>query len=173
MKPADDMVAKTATETDAKARSANVSVRVQAAAFDATDEAAQLHTGAGDVGAVVTFTGICRSDEGRLAALEIEHYPGMAEAEIGRIADQASARWPLVGLSVVHRHGRIEPGETIVMVCAAARHRSAAFEAASFIMDYLKTSAPFWKREHLADGSVGAWVEARAEDDAAAERWRR
>ncbi len=103
--------------------------------------------------------------------LELEHYPGMAEAEIGRIAAQAIARWPLMGLRVVHRSGPIRPGETIVLVAAASAHRGDAFEAASFLMDFLKTRAPFWKKEHLADGTDGGWVEAKSADDAAAGRW--
>jgi molybdopterin synthase catalytic subunit len=106
-----------------------------------------------------------------LAALEIEHYPGMAEAEIARVARAALARWPLLGLTVIHRFGLIRPGEKIVLVVAAARHRGEAFAAAEFLMDYLKTSAPFWKKEHRADGSAGDWVEAKAADDAAALRW--
>jgi len=147
------------------------SVRVQAAPFDTGAEQQDLAAGRPDIGAVVAFTGLCRDEDGRLAALEIEHYPGMAEAEIGRIAAQATERWPLAALRVIHRHGRIEPGEAIVLVIAAAGHRRAAFEAADFMMDYLKSRAPFWKREHLADGSVGEWVESRAADARAAERW--
>ena len=125
----------------------------------------------GRAGAVVTFTGLCRDEAGRLAALELEHYPGMAEAEILRVAEDAVARWPLQALRVIHRHGRVCPGDGIVLVVTASSHRVAAFEAANFLMDYLKTRAPFWKREHLADGTVGGWVEAAAHDDAAAERW--
>jgi len=126
----------------------------------------------GRAGAVVTFTGLCRDEDGRLAALELEHYPGMAEAEILRVAEAAAARWPLQALRVIHRHGRVVPGDGIVLVVTASSHRVAAFEAADFLMDYLKTRAPFWKREHLADGTTGGWVEAAAHDDAAAERWR-
>jgi molybdopterin synthase catalytic subunit len=95
----------------------------------------------------------------------------MAEAEIDRIAEQAESRWPLLGLTVIHRFGRISPGQEIVLVLAASSHRQAAFEAASFLMDYLKTQAPFWKREHLKDGTAGAWVEAKEADDRATERW--
>jgi molybdopterin synthase catalytic subunit len=146
-------------------------VSVQLEDFDLESEIVSLAQGRGDVGAVVTFSGLCRDEDGRLAALELEHYPGMAEAEIGRVAAEACARWPLAGLTVIHRHGLIRPGENIVLVIAAAAHRHAAFEAASFLMDYLKTRAPFWKREHLADGSMGAWVEAREEDEAATGRW--
>ena len=101
----------------------------------------------------MTFSGLCRDEAGRLAALELEHYPGMAEAEIARIADEAIGRWPLTGLAAIHRYGRIAPGENIVLVVAASAHRQAAFEAASFLMDYLKSRAPFWKKEHRADGS--------------------
>jgi molybdopterin synthase catalytic subunit len=147
-------------------------IRIQAEPFDAAAETAALTRGRADIGAVVAFTGLCRDEAGRLAALELEHYPGMAEAEIGRIAAQAQSRWPLLGLTIVHRFGRISPGEEIVLVLTASVHRQAAFEAASFLMDYLKAHAPFWKREHLTDGSVGAWVEAKEADDRAAERWR-
>ena len=146
-------------------------VRVQAEDFDVASEIAALTANQPDIGAVVTFSGLCRDENGQLSALELEHYPGMAEGEIGRIAGEAAARWPLQGLTVIHRYGRIPAGENIVLVAAASPHRQAAFEAASFLMDYLKTKAPFWKREHLADGTVGGWVEATAADDAAAERW--
>lgn len=148
-------------------------VRIQPAAIDTAAEIAAMSTGSGDIGAVVTFSGVCRDESGRLSALEIEHYPGMAEAEIGRIAAEATGRWPLFGLSVVHRHGMIRPGETIVLVVASSSHREAAFEAASFLMDYLKSNAPFWKREHLADGAAGPWVEAKDSDTKALERWSR
>jgi molybdopterin synthase catalytic subunit len=146
-------------------------IRIQAEPFDAAAETAILTEGRADIGAVVAFTGLCRDEGGRLAALELEHYPGMAEAEIGRIAAQAQTRWPLLGLTIIHRFGRIVPGEGIVLVLTASAHRQAAFEAASFLMDYLKTHAPFWKREHLKDGTVGAWIEAKEADDRAAERW--
>jgi len=146
-------------------------IRIQAEPFDASAETGLLTKGRGDIGAVVAFTGLCRDEGGRLTALELEHYPGMAEAEIGRIAAQAESRWPLLGLTVIHRFGRIAPGEEIVLVLAASAHRQAAFEAASFLMDYLKTQAPFWKREHLKDGTVGAWVEAKEADDRATQRW--
>lgn len=146
-------------------------IRIQSAPFDPAHEATLIEAGRRDIGAVVSFTGLCRDEDGTLAALELEHYPGMAEAEIARFADEALARWPLQALTIVHRHGRILPGEKIVLVIAAARHRGEAFAAAEFLMDYLKTRAPFWKKEHRIDGSVGDWVEAKAEDDAAAERW--
>ena len=145
-------------------------IRIQREDFDLAAEIARL---SGDgVGAVATFTGICRDEAGRLAALELEHYPGMAEAEIGRIAGDAAERWPLLGLTIVHRIGLIRPGENIVLVAAASTHRQAAFQAAEFLMDYMKSRAPFWKKEHLADGSSGSWVEARETDEEAVARWR-
>ncbi|MDX8495047.1 molybdenum cofactor biosynthesis protein MoaE [Mesorhizobium sp. VK22B] len=147
-------------------------IRVQREDFDVAAEIAALTKGRADIGAVVTFSGLCRDEEGALAALELEHYPGMAEAEIGRIAAEATERWPLQGLAVIHRHGKIAPGENIVLVAAASAHRQAAFEAANFLMDYLKSRAPFWKKEHRADGSEGGWVEAKEADDEAADRWK-
>ena len=147
-------------------------VRVQAVPFDATREEALLTQGRRDVGALVTFTGLCRDEDGALAALEIEHYPGMAEEEIARVANDAAARWPVLGLTIVHRFGVIRPSDKIVLVVVAARHRGDAFSAAEFLMDYLKTRAPFWKKEHRADGAQAGWVEAKAADDAAAERWK-
>lgn len=146
-----------------------VRVRIQAEDFDVAAESARLRAG-GDVGAVVAFTGVCRSEDGRLDALELEHYPGMAEEEIGRIAGEAAARWPVAGITVIHRHGRIRPGENIVLVVTAAAHRGAAFAAAEFLMDYLKTRAPFWKKEHTARRE-GRWVAAKEDDDSAAARW--
>jgi molybdopterin synthase catalytic subunit len=148
-------------------------LRIQREDFDLDAEIAALTAGRNDIGAVVSFTGFCRDEGGRLAALELEHYPGMAEAEIGRVATDAAARWPLLGLLAIHRYGLIKPGERIVLVVTASTHRQAAFEAADFMMDYLKTRAPFWKREHLVDGTVGGWVEATTKDDAAAARWGR
>lgn len=147
-------------------------IRIQPDDFDVAAEIAALTRGRADTGAVVTFTGLCRDEAGALAALELEHYPGMAEAEIARIASQAIERWPLTGLTAIHRYGRMAPGDNIVLVVAASSHRHAAFEAASFLMDFLKTRAPFWKKEHRADGSSGDWVEAKDADDAAADRWR-
>ena len=147
-------------------------VRIQPADFDVAAEIQRVAKDA-DVGAVVTFSGICRDEAGSLEALELEHYPGMAEAEITRIANQAAARWPLTGLTAVHRHGKIRPGENIVLVVAASKHRRAAFEAAEFLMDYLKSRAPFWKKEHRADGAEGGWVDAKESDDEAAGRWRK
>src|SRR5439155_26623946 len=150
--------------------SAPVTIRIQDADFDIAKEIAALTMGRTDIGAVVSFSGICRGSEGteKIAALTLEHYPGMAEAEIKRHAEEAMSRWPLNGLTVIHRFGRITPGENIVLVVTASQHRQAAFEAAEFLMDYLKTSAPFWKREESAEGS--GWVEARTRDDAAAAR---
>ena len=146
-------------------------VRVQAEDFDLSHEEALLTQGRRDIGAVVAFTGLCRDEAGALDALELEHYPGMAEEEISRVAAEAASRWPLKGLTVIHRYGLIRPGERIVLAMAAASHRAEAFAAAEFMMDYLKTRAPFWKKEHLADGGAGGWVEAKDADDAAAQRW--
>jgi molybdopterin synthase catalytic subunit len=148
-----------------------VVVRVQSQDFDAAAEAAALTAGRTDIGAVVTFTGLCRAEEGTLAALELEHYPGMAEEEIAAVAREAASRWPLQGVVAIHRFGKIAPGGNIVLVVTASAHRAAAFEAASFLMDYLKTRAPFWKKEHRVDGTEGDWIEAREADDRAAERW--
>jgi len=150
---------------------AHVTIRIQEADFDIAQEIAALTKGRSDIGAVVSFSGICRGNEGSeaIAALTLEHYPGMAEAEIARHAETATSRWPLMGLTVIHRVGRIVPGENIVLVLTASQHRQAAFAAAEFLMDYLKANAPFWKREESADGT--SWVEARTHDDAAAERW--
>jgi molybdopterin synthase catalytic subunit len=151
-------------------------VRVQREAFDSGAEAAALADGRTDVGAVVSFTGFCRDEAGTLEALELEHYPGMAEAEIERIAAVAETRWPLLGLIAVHRFGLIRPGEPIVLVAAASAHRRAAFEAAEFLMDFLKAQAPFWKREHRRAAASDprapeAWVSAKTSDDEAATRW--
>ena len=146
-------------------------IRIQREDFSVGDEIAALTRRRSDTGAVVTFVGLCRDEGGRLAALELEHYPGMAEEELRRVADEATARWSLGGVTVVHRFGKLAPGENIVLVATASGHRHAAFAAAEFLMDFLKTRAPFWKREHLADGTVGEWVEAKGEDDRAAERW--
>lgn len=146
-------------------------IRIQREAFDIAAEIAALTAGRADTGAVVTFTGHCRDEGGRLTSLELEHYPGMAEAEVERVAGEAQERWPLQGITIIHRFGMIASGDAIVLVATASAHRAAAFEAAEFLMDYLKTRAPFWKREHLLDGTIGGWVEAKDEDDSAAERW--
>ena len=146
-------------------------IRLQAEDFDTAAETAAITRGRADIGAVVTFTGLCRGSEtdGPIAALTLEHYPGMAEAEIAGHVEEAVARWPLLGVTVIHRHGRIEPGENIVLVVAASSHREAAFAAAEFLMDYLKTRAPFWKRVESPSGA--SWVEAKTADDSAADRW--
>lgn len=141
---------------------------------DDFDIAAEMKRITGDnrnIGAVVTFSGLCRDEAGTLAALEIEHYPGMAEAEIGRVAAEALSRWTLTGLTIIHRFGLIRPGEDIVLVMAASAHREAAFNAASFLMDYLKNTAPFWKKEHLTSGQERGWVDSRAKDQEAFKRW--
>lgn len=142
---------------------------VQQASFDIAAETAALTTGRTDIGAVASFIGICRADDG-LAAMVLEHYPGMTERAMARIATEAETRWPLTGCTLIHRVGRIEPGSAIVLVLTASGHRAAALEACAFLMDWLKTRAPFWKREEFTAGHA-RWVEARAEDDAAAQRW--
>ena len=149
----------------------NPYVRIQSEDFDTNFEISILTDNQLGVGAVVTFSGVCRDESGQLSALELEHYPGMAEAEIARIAEKAIGRWPLTGLRVIHRFGKIRPGENIVLVVAASAHRQAAFDGASFLMDYLKTRAPFWKKEHLKDGSSGEWISAKDADEMAAKKW--
>lgn len=148
-------------------------VRITLDPIDTNAETRAVAESGGNVGAVVTFSGICRADEkgDTISALFLEHYPGMAENEIGKHVEEARHRWPLLGALVVHRVGRIEPGETIVFVATASAHREAAFQAAEFIMDYLKTSAPFWKRTE--GGSREAWIEANEKDDRAVERWQK
>ena len=148
-----------------------LAVRVQAEPFDVAAEIAAVSTGRTDIGAITSFTGLCRDEGGVLAALEIEHYPGMAEKEIGRVVDEALDRWPLEAVTIIHRHGRIVPGDGIVLVVTASWHRAEAFAAAEFLMDYLKTAAPFWKRQQLGDSTLGGWVSAKAADDEAAARW--
>jgi len=146
-------------------------IRLQREPIAIAAEVAKLVGARKDIGAVVTFTGVCRADENGapIAALTLEHYPGMAEAEIARHVEEAYARWPLLGALVIHRYGRILPGEDIVLVATASSHRQAAFAAAEFLMDYLKTRAPFWKQVEAAGGA--AWVQAKSADDTAAERW--
>ncbi len=151
-----------------------VTIRIQTADFDIAHEIAALTASRTDIGAVVTFSGICRGQENSAGgdattALTLEHYPGMAEAEIARHADEAMTRWPLTGVTIVHRVGRIVPGENIMVVLTASAHRQAAFQAAEFLMDYLKAHAPFWKREETASGT--GWVAAKTDDDDAAARW--
>ncbi|HEY7999036.1 MAG TPA: molybdenum cofactor biosynthesis protein MoaE [Pseudolabrys sp.] len=147
-------------------------VRIQREPFDAAAEASKLTRGRNDVGALVTFSGICRGEEAGepIAALTLEHYPGMAEAEIERHVEEAKARWPLTGATVIHRHGRIAPGEDIVLVATASSHREAAFAAAEFLMDFLKTRAPFWKL--VEKSGEKTWIDAKQSDDAAAGRWK-
>jgi molybdopterin synthase catalytic subunit len=156
-------------------------IRLQREPFDAAVEAAKLTRSRADIGALVTFTGICRGDEAGapLVAMTLEHYPGMAEAEIARHVEAAERRWPLLGVTVIHRFGRLEPGEDIVLVVTASAHRQDAFAAAEFLMDYLKTRAPFWKQVEYAGGQAGAeetcnekiWVDAKPSDDTLADRW--
>jgi molybdopterin synthase catalytic subunit len=149
-----------------------VAVRVQSEDFDISREIAALTGGRTDIGAVVTFTGLVRgvAHGAELSAMTLEHYPGMTEAELARVEAEAHARWPLQASLIVHRVGALKPGANIVLVIAASPHRHAAFEAAEFLMDYLKTRAPFWKKETGADGH-GAWVDARESDDTALQRW--
>jgi len=145
-------------------------IRVQEEDFDIGAEIAALKAGRTDIGAVVSFTGTVRGGQGDITELTLEHYPGMTETELARIEAEAQSRWPLQASLIVHRVGTLRPGDNIVLVITASAHREAAFDAARFLMDYLKTSAPFWKRESGRDGSQ--WVDAKTTDDAAAARWR-
>ncbi len=149
------------------------SVSVQTADFDIGAEIDALTAGDREIGAVVSFTGLVREMVGgsAISSMELEHYPGMTERALEEIVDEACQRWPLQGVRVIHRHGPLAPGDRIVLVLTASKHRRAAFEAAAFLMDYLKTRAPFWKKETGAEGD--RWVDARDVDDEAAERWRR
>jgi molybdopterin synthase catalytic subunit len=152
-----------------------MSVRVQTEDFDIGAEVRALLGDGSDAGGIVTFTGTVRGtakDGSAITEMSLEHYPGMTERELERIEADAHARWPLLATLIVHRVGPLKPGENIVLVIAVSKHRHAAFDAASFLMDYLKTDAPFWKKETGADG-VGQWVDARESDDAARERWAR
>jgi molybdopterin synthase catalytic subunit len=146
-----------------------VPVRVQRDDFDLGAELAALRAAAPGSGALVSFTGLVRDMGGAVAAMELEHYPGMTERALAAIEVEACGRWPLDACLIVHRFGRLEPGEQIMMVATASAHREAAFAAAEFLMDYLKSRAPFWKRETGPDGD--SWVEALAADEAALERW--
>jgi len=146
-------------------------IAVQREPFDTTAELAAVVGERRGVGAIVSFSGLCRDEGGALAGLEIEHFPGMAEQEIARVAGDAERRWPLLGVTVIHRYGRIAPGEEIVLVVVASEHRADAFAAADFLMDYMKSRAPFWKREHHRDGTVGGWVAAKESDLSALSRW--
>lgn len=149
-----------------------MAVRVQAEDFDVGAEVRRLTAGNHDVGAVVTFTGTVRGTAkgAAITAMTLEHYPGMTEAELARVEAEALGRWPLAATLIVHRIGELKPGDNIVLVVAASAHRQAAFEAAEFLMDYLKSRAPFWKKEAGADGT-GGWVDARESDDMAMQRW--
>ena len=149
-----------------------MTVRIQCAPFDLTAEVAAVTAGRTDIGAIVTFTGTVRGTAGggTLASMTLEHYPGMTEAELARVEAQAHARWPLQASLIIPRVGELAPGAGIVLVVTASPHRHAAFEAASFLMDYLKTRAPFWKKETGTDGR-GTWVDARETDEAARARW--
>jgi molybdopterin synthase catalytic subunit len=149
----------------------SIRILVQQEDFDPAEEMRLIAGQGGDIGAIASFIGLCRSEGGTLAALELEHYPGMAETEILRIAEAAAARSPVLAITVIHRHGLIKPGENIVIVLASSAHRQAALDAASSIMDFLKTHAPFWKKEHRMDGTSSGWVEAKIADDAALARW--
>jgi len=145
-------------------------IRIQHDDFDPGTEIAAIQSTAGDVGAIASFIGIVRAD-GKMQAMTLDHYPGFAEREIATHVAEARTRWPLLGVRVVHRVGRLVPGERIVFVGVASSHRGAAFAAAEFLMDYLKTRAPFWKLEERENG--GTWVEARDSDDESVKRWRR
>ena len=144
-------------------------IAVQEAPFDLAAESAALSADRVDLGGIASFVGVCRADDG-IAALVLEHYPGMTERALGNIAAEAERRWPLAGCTIIHRVGRLLPGEPIVLVLTASAHRAAALESCAFLMDWLKTRAPFWKREEMTDGSE-RWVEARDEDAAATARW--
>ena len=146
-------------------------IRIQSEDFSIEDEIRVLSAGRTDIGAIATFTGLCRSEGEKLSALELEHYPGMAEDEITQIAEQAIKRFELTGLTAIHRYGKIAPGENIVLVIAASKHRQAAFDGANFLMDFLKTRAPFWKKEHDVEGNAGSWVDAKDADDDALKKW--
>jgi molybdopterin synthase catalytic subunit len=146
-----------------------MSVRVQSEPFDMGAEVRAFSEAATGAGAVVTFSGLVRDEGGTLSAMEIEHYPGMTEKALGQIRDEAMARWSLADALIIHRFGLLEPGEQIMMVATAARHRADAFAAAEFLMDYLKSRAPFWKKERSAEGET--WVAAKSEDEAALKRW--
>nr|WP_323780305.1 molybdenum cofactor biosynthesis protein MoaE [Amylibacter sp.] len=146
-----------------------MAVRVQQHDFDLGAELTALRAGRTDIGALVSFSGLVRDDSGDLEALELEHYPGMTEKALAEIEAEARARWDLNDSLIIHRYGPLKPGEQIMMVATAAPHRKAAFEAADFLMDFLKSRAPFWKKEHGVAGA--AWVDAKEDDEAALKRW--
>ncbi len=149
-------------------------IKVQIEDFDIGAEIAALTAGRTDIGGIGCFVGTVRADaktaDSAVTGMTLEQYPGMTERAIGKIAEEAAQRWPLLGCTVIHRTGSLRPGDNIVLVIAASSHRQAALDATAFLIDWLKTKAPFWKREDFADGN-GAWVDAREEDDAAASRW--
>jgi molybdopterin synthase catalytic subunit len=149
-------------------------IKVQTEDFDTGAEIVALTTGRTDIGGIGCFVGTVRDNakgaDHAVTGMTLEHYPGMTERAIGRIVEDAEARWPLLGCTVIHRVGTLRPGDNIVLVLAASAHRQAALDATAFLIDWLKTKAPFWKREDFASGD-GAWVDAREEDDAAADRW--
>ncbi|WP_162651756.1 molybdenum cofactor biosynthesis protein MoaE [Lentilitoribacter sp. Alg239-R112] len=147
-----------------------IRVRIQAEDFDLESEINHLKQ-FGDIGAIASFVGLCRDEGGKLNALELEHYPGMAEAQIMQICEHAKDRFSLIAITAIHRYGKIAPSENIVLVVAASSHRQASFDGANFVMDFLKTDAPFWKKEHLKGGSSGDWVDAKDKDDAAKDKW--
>lgn len=144
-------------------------ISVQRTDFDVAYEISRLTRDRADIGGVVTFTGLCRDENGALDALELEHYAGMAERELARVAEDASARWPVTGLTIIHRYGKLTPGEKIVFVAAASHHRQAAFNTAEYVMDYLKNKAPFWKKEFRNNSEN--WVDAKAYDEDALRKW--
>jgi molybdopterin synthase catalytic subunit len=150
---------------------ASIQVAVQAGVIDTQGLTFALEKSNLNIGAMASFTGFCRDEGGVLNALELEHYPGMAEAKLNEIANEAVTRFGLDALTLVHRFGKVIPGDVIVFVAALSRHRDAAFDGARFVMDYLKTDAPFWKKEHRKDGSTG-WVSAKDADDSAKSRWK-
>ncbi|HVP84313.1 MAG TPA: molybdopterin synthase catalytic subunit MoaE [Rhizomicrobium sp.] len=147
----------------------NTHIRIQNEDFDVNDELEALASESNNVGALASFVGLVRGDD-KLTSLTLEHYPGMTEREIKSHVEDANKRWPILGVTIIHRVGRLKPGDRIVLVAVAASHRGAAFEACEFLMDYLKTRAPFWKREDR--GGQSAWIEARASDEKAADRWK-
>lgn len=146
-------------------------IRVQSEVFDVASEMARMQHGRTDVGALVSFVGLVRdfNERPEVTALTLEHYPGMTEAELERIAEQAATRWPLQAVTIIHRVGRLQPGDPIVLVLVASAHRQAAFDGCNYVMDYLKTRAPFWKKEHTRNGDY--WVSARDSDAQAQQRW--
>lgn len=143
-------------------------IRIQREDFDPGAEMAALEDGSGDAGAIASFVGLVRGDGG-LSSMTLDHYPGMCESEIAAHVEEARRRWPILAVRIVHRTGRLTPGDQIVFVGVASKHRQAAFQAAEFLMDYLKTRAPFWKLERRGESET--WVRARAEDDASVKRW--